>query len=117
MIHTPGTFRYPLEPIVETKNQLVVKVDRDLEDITPGYLENRKKDLLLLPRAVAEKEFETLKMIGHRMKGSGAGYGFQFISDIGTRLEQAAKRQDLKEVQVCIEQLADYLNRVEVVYL
>ncbi|MBF0110817.1 MAG: Hpt domain-containing protein [Magnetococcales bacterium] len=101
---------------MDTKDKLVVKVDKDLEDITPGYLENRRKDLAALPLALAENQFEAIKMIGHRMKGSGAGYGFQAISDLGTRIERAANSQDQDEIRACVTQLEDYLSRIEVEY-
>ncbi|HIJ83213.1 MAG TPA: Hpt domain-containing protein [Magnetococcales bacterium] len=102
---------------METKAKLVIKVDKDLEDIAPGYLENRGKDCVLLPQALEQNDFDSLKMMGHRMKGSGAGYGFQLISDLGTRIEQAAHVQDRQEIHDCIRQLVDYLGNIEIVYV
>lgn len=101
---------------METKVKLIITIDKDLEDIVPGYLENRKKDVILLPKAVEENDFDSLVMIGHRMKGSGAGYGFQQISDIGNTIEQAATLKDLVTVRNCLDQLIDYLGKIEVVY-
>ncbi|HAT49210.1 MAG: Hpt domain-containing protein [Nitrospirae bacterium] len=101
---------------METKAKLRITIDKDLEDIVPGYLENREKDVILLPQAIRENNFDSLKMIGHRMKGSGAGYGFQQISDIGNSIEQAAAIQDLATIRDCLDQLIDYLGKIEVVY-
>lgn len=102
---------------METKEKLVIQVDKDLEDIAPGYLENRKKDVILLPKALDRDDFDSLKVIGHRMKGSGAGYGFEKISDIGNLIEQAAVAKDRQSIREGIGQLVDYLDKIEVVYV
>lgn len=96
--------------------KIVVHIDEDLAEIAPGYLENRIKDLEELPRALAEGNFQTLRVLGHRMKGSGAGYGFDGISEIGRAIEDAAKVEDGVGVERGIADLAAYLQRLEVVY-
>ncbi|MBF0423232.1 MAG: Hpt domain-containing protein [Magnetococcales bacterium] len=106
-----------MEPAVETNTRLVVKVDQDLEDIAPGYLENRRKDVGLLSTALEQNDFNTVKMIGHRMKGSGAGYGFDFISETGSRIEQAAIARNTPIIRDCMDQLTDYLDSIEVIYV
>jgi hypothetical protein len=50
------------------------------------------------------------------MKGSGGGYGFDDITEIGAALEQAAKRKDNTAIGDELEKLASYLARIEVVY-
>jgi len=50
------------------------------------------------------------------MKGSGAGYGFDTISEIGKSVEQAAKEKNSEEIQKQVKALSAYLDRVEVVY-
>ena len=67
-----------------------VIVDRDLEDLIPGYLSNRERDVAKVAEALAAGDFETLRVIGHSMKGSGGGYGFDALSDLGSQIEQAA---------------------------
>ena len=50
------------------------------------------------------------------MKGSGAGYGFDVITDIGGSLEQAAKNKDTQKIQQQIDKLAAYIKGLEVKY-
>jgi len=97
-------------------DKIVVAVDIDLEDIVPGYLENRQKDIVDITRAVDGGDFETIRVLGHRMKGSGGGYGFDRITDIGFALENASKEGDGEEIRARVEELRDYLARVEVTY-
>ncbi|MCX5825837.1 MAG: hypothetical protein NTY86_20730 [Deltaproteobacteria bacterium] len=66
-------------------------VDPDLADLIPGYLANRKKDIAAIHAALEKKALYTVRMLGHNMKGSGVGYGFETITDIGMMMEKAAK--------------------------
>ena len=50
------------------------------------------------------------------MKGAGGSYGFDAITDIGKSLEQAAIAKDSGVIKKSVQELAAYLNRVEVVY-
>ncbi|MBF0270446.1 MAG: Hpt domain-containing protein [Magnetococcales bacterium] len=97
-------------------DKITVRIDEDLAEIVPGYLVNRGKDLEQLPLALVEGNFQTLRTLGHRMKGSGAGYGFDGISEIGRAIEEAAKREDREGVEQGIADLASYMDRLEVVY-
>lgn len=93
-----------------------VTIDKDLEDLIPGYLENRKKDIISLKKNLAEKDFESARVTGHSMKGSGGGYGFTDISDIGKIIEDSAKDKKEKEIQEQIKRLEDYVNNLEISY-
>ncbi len=104
----------PTNPALDTK--LLVQIDPDLEAIVPGFLENRRNDIVSIRAAIAGSDFETMRILGHRMKGDGGGYGFETISEIGTALEHAAARHDLPALTRQVQALEDYLNRVTVVY-
>ena len=96
-------------------DKFVVNVDPDIEDIVPIFLQNRRDDVESLSRALETRDFETIRILGHSMKGAGGGYGFDGITDIGQYLEQAGKEQNAEMVRQQVERLADYLERVEVV--
>lgn len=95
---------------------VLVEISRDLEDIVPTFLENRKKDLQTLRVAADTQDFMMLQTRGHRMKGDGGGYGFEAISTIGAGLETAAKEQNLPLCNQHLAELEDFLNRVTVRY-
>lgn len=95
---------------------IVVRMDEALAPIVPTYLDNRRRDLPAMRAALARADFEAIALLAHRMKGTGQGYGFSAISGIGARLEKAAQAQDAPSVADCLDELEDYLARVEVVY-
>jgi HPt (histidine-containing phosphotransfer) domain-containing protein len=97
-------------------HKIVVQVDADLEDLVPDYLRNRRNDLESILKALAGNDYETIRVLGHTMKGTGGGYGFDAITDHGRSLEQAAKDRDPVAIRRVVEELGQYLDAVEVVY-
>ena len=87
---------------------LVVHVEALLEELVPGYLEDRKKDVEAIVAACGHGDYDTLWVLGHDMKGSRGGYGFDPISDIGRSLEHSASEQNLEEVRNLVGELAIY---------
>lgn len=93
-----------------------VRVDADLKELIPGYLENREKDLLIFRQALEKDDFNSIAVLGHSMKGSGGGYGFDDLSSIGRAIEKAAKSKDKESVRKSIIDLTDFLKKLEIVY-
>ena len=104
-------------PNRDAEKSIIVYVDPDLQEIVPGFLENRRRDVQILETALQQHNFAQIHVIGHRMKGDGGGYGFDAISMIGAALEQAAARNDLDAIRRHTAELIDFLARVTVVYL
>ena len=103
-------------PHPESTDRITVQIDRDLQDIVPIFLANRQKDLRTLRTALAQHDFETIRVLGHRMRGDGGGYGFGKISEIGGVMELAAARHDHPVIERCTAELEDFLARVDIVY-
>ena len=93
---------------------IVVTVDRDIADLVPLFLEQRKTDLEAMAAAIPEGDFAALRRIGHGMAGSGSSFGFDTISALGERLMLAARAGDTQTLRVLQAELADYLERVVV---
>lgn len=96
---------------------VVAYVDESLEALIPKYIERRVADVDALRAATMMHSFDDARVIGHRMKGSGGGYGFDPITEIGARIEQAAKDSDEGELRAATESLDRYLSDVQIVYV
>jgi len=96
--------------------KIIAHVDPDLADLIPGYLANRKKDITAMHDALVKKDLDTIRTLGHSMKGSGGGYGFETITDIGMLIEKAAKEGWDEGIRVQVKRLEDYLCQLEIVY-
>ena len=97
------------------KEKIEIKVDPEIADLIPGFLNNREKDIKTMESCIEEENFEQIERLGHSMKGSGAGYGFNGISEIGSFIEIAGKEKDIEKIKKGIEDLKSYLSRVEIV--
>jgi CheY-like chemotaxis protein len=80
--------------------------------IAPGYLATRRKEMAHLESLLANSDWAQLRTLGHRMKGSGAPYGFAEVTAIGGAIERAAQLSDAPALARELKKLADYLRRV-----
>ena len=99
-----------------SQEKIIVKIDPDLEELIPGFLENRLKDVNNLKAASEKDDFSTLRSIGHSLKGVGGGYGFAMITELGAEIESSSKSNDINKIKQCIAELEEYLTRIDVQY-
>jgi CheY-like chemotaxis protein/HPt (histidine-containing phosphotransfer) domain-containing protein len=98
------------------KERIVVEIDPDIKELIPDFLEHKRDDLSSLTDALERVDFEMLRSIGHKIKGEGAGFGFQAITEIGDALENAGLARDLKTAEQQVWALSRFLDHVEVRY-
>jgi CheY-like chemotaxis protein len=101
---------------IEEHTTGVVRVDAGLAELVPGFLEHRRTDLDAIASALARADYEDVRVLGHNMKGSGAGYGFTRITALGASLEQAARRCESEEIRARAAELSRYLDGLHVQY-
>ena len=93
-----------------------VKIARDLEDLIPVFMGNRRKEVESLRTALAAGDFDQLRHLGHRMKGVGNSYGFERISLFGKVVEEGARSGDRASIEACIVEYREYLAKVQISY-
>lgn len=98
-------------------SRAVAHVDSSLRELVPRYLERRAADVAALREAARDGAFPEAHVIGHRMKGSGGGYGFDPITRMGERIETAAATLDAAGILAAADDLARYIVDVEVVFV
>jgi CheY-like chemotaxis protein len=105
----PALFR---EPVAHEK----VRVEEGMEDVVPGYLDKRRAEVSAYRQALADHNFAAIRALSHKMKGTGGGYGFPALTELGAQIERAAKREDARDVRARVDELAQYLQSVELEY-
>jgi signal transduction histidine kinase len=93
--------------------EVTVLVDADMEDIVPGYLQKRRGEVDKYRTALAAGDFDAIRMLGHKMKGTGGGYGFPVLTEIGGKLEDQALAHDAAGLSGKIEEFAQYVSSVK----
>jgi len=97
------------------KDTILVRTDPKFADLIPGFLQNRRQDVIAMLDALDRGDFETVESLGHGLKGAGGSYGFQAITDIGAALEQTAESADTDASRKWVGELSRYLDRVEII--
>jgi PAS domain S-box-containing protein len=83
-----------------------------LEEIVPGYLAARRKELPEMMALLAADDFARLSALAHNIKGTGSSYGFPELTRMGAVLEHSAQQKDAGALTVELTELKDYLGRV-----
>ena len=99
-----------------TMGRVRVRVNSSLAELVPRFLENRRRDVATIAAALKHADYENVRILGHNMKGTGAGYGLNRITEIGASLEQAAGRREPEEIRARAAELARYLDGLHVEY-
>ncbi|MDR4479278.1 MAG: response regulator [Nitrospira sp.] len=112
----------PAAPIAQPSSDLttetvVLQVSGEFESLMPGFLEHRRQDLAQITDALGREDFDTLREIGHGLKGAGGTYGLEAISAYGWALEKAAVRMDSAGVREAFNALSRFLERLQLVYV
>jgi HPt (histidine-containing phosphotransfer) domain-containing protein len=96
---------------------ITVEVDQDLEEIVPGFLENRQQELVKINQAIESSDFDTLQVIGHKLAGNAGGYGFATLGEFGAQMENSARKRELGTIKQMRDEIKKYLSEVEVKYV
>jgi signal transduction histidine kinase/CheY-like chemotaxis protein len=99
-------------PVHQASERIHVAVESWLKPVIPAYLEKRKADVGQLRLALQQGDFDTVRTLGHQMSGSGAGYGFAEITEIGATLEESAQAADAVRIRQEIGKLDQFLNNL-----
>lgn len=92
-----------------------VRVPEELIDGFPMFIQRRFLDLSTLKDAVKNQDFKSVYEIGHRMKGNGATYGFDILTEVGASLMSSAKSSSLINIQHDIEKFEAALKGYKLV--
>ncbi len=74
------------------------------------YFERRQADIHNCDHHLKEANFSEITKVGHQLKGNGAMFGFNELSDIGSRLETAAKNNDQEKVKVILQEFKEWFD-------
>lgn len=100
--------------MTENKGKPIEIADPFARRLVGRYLSHRKNDISKLQSALAESDFETIRVTGHNLFGSGSAYGLDEISYMGAGIEKAADDQDVVRIECLIDDLIRFLRKLHV---
>jgi HPt (histidine-containing phosphotransfer) domain-containing protein len=95
---------------------IVVEVNPDFQELIPGFLTNRTRELAELQDALERGDFAHIHGIGHRLRGVAGSYGFSVLTPLAVGFERAGRNESEDECRRVIEEYAQILPRLRVTY-
>ena len=80
-------------------------LEAELAKLVPDYVAARRLELPLLRALLADRRFDEISRIAHRMKGTGATYGLPEVTRLGAALESAALAANAPAITNGLDQL------------
>lgn len=96
---------------------IVEYIDPGLEDLLGRFFELSRMDLDTMRAAADKRDFDTLVRLGHTVRGTGHGYGFTGMGELGGAIEQAALGRDLEALNSHMDRMDQYLSTVRIEFL
>lgn len=102
-----------MDTLMDLPDNLLAEVPEDLKPLVPGYLERREREVHELFDFLTQGNLPAIKVVGHKLKGTGAGYGFRILSEIGIEIEAAANEQRVDKIKEQIETLSKVVEHLK----
>ncbi len=77
--------------------------------LVPVYLASKPQQIANARAALALNDFDPVRRFGHNLRGTGTGYGFPRIEEIGAALEHAASEEDEESTRMQLEALSRFV--------
>ena len=74
-------------------------------ELVPSYLASKPQQIEDARTCLAAKDFDPIRRFGHNLRGTGPGYGFPSIAQLGKEIEIAAADRDESRIAVQLEAL------------
>ncbi|MBF0378795.1 MAG: response regulator [Desulfamplus sp.] len=95
----------------------VFEIDIDLEDLIPDFLSNKKAEIASIADKLTDKDYESIRKIGHKLKGGFNMYGFDKLGEICSMIEDAAKTHDDNVIKDGLTQLEASFEVIKITYV
>ncbi len=80
------------------------------DDLRQQYIQRRKTELGTYLQALRGQDFETLRHIGHRMRGNGVSFGYPELSELGEKIEAAANKSELADLRILSIEFTNWVD-------
>jgi two-component system, sensor histidine kinase and response regulator len=93
------------------------RVSADLEELVPDFFREIDECLAKMAEHLSAGDFESLRRLGHGLKGAAANLELAELAKLFLATEEAAKAQDKRAVPETIGRVREYLALLEIEYV
>jgi signal transduction histidine kinase/DNA-binding NarL/FixJ family response regulator len=87
-----------------------IPVSLQVQALVPQYLDSKVKQIEEARTALASNDFAPIRRFGHNLKGTGRGYGFPAMEEMGREIEQAATQADANRIAEQLDALHKFVS-------
>ena len=103
--------RYAPAPALASPGPVrTIPVSDEVRALVPQYLASKEKQIEEARAALATRDFGPIRRFGHNLKGTGRGYGFPPIEEMGKEIERAAQQADPNRIAEQLEALHCFVS-------
>lgn len=94
-----------------------VYIDEDFESLVPLFLKNQYVAIDELIVLIRNDDYEGIKFIVHKIKGSAENFGFLEIGKIGSKMEALDLENETDRLINLAESMMRYIKSVHIEYI
>ena len=98
-----------MEPIYSE----LIQEDPTYAELVSEFVAGLGDRLRAIQEAAGQGDFQTLRMLAHRLKGSGGGCGYTILTEVAGALEEQALAEQIDRCKHSIDKLTELVRRVE----
>jgi HPt (histidine-containing phosphotransfer) domain-containing protein len=87
-----------------------VSINKALVDLLPKFLKNKENEIIHVVAMIKKNDFNNIKNVGHKWKGTCPSYGFHYLGAVGEELELLADKKDCDGLNSLTKSLPYYLE-------
>ncbi|MCH8069964.1 MAG: hypothetical protein IID16_11965 [Candidatus Marinimicrobia bacterium] len=90
--------------------------DPEFQDLIRSYLDYLMDSLVTFKVNCVERNYSEIRKFAHNLKGSGGGYGFDDLTQLGNDISSAAMRKDANKLDSLMKELEDLIMKKRTEY-
>ncbi|GBC59409.1 hypothetical protein DENIS_0348 [Desulfonema ishimotonii] len=94
-----------------------VHIAAELRELIPGFIDLTRKEIESLEAALADRNYDNIRRLGHRIRGASLCYGFEEMGNIARHIEDGGRdKAALETLSSLAGDLKACINTVTIVY-
>lgn len=90
--------------------------DPEFQELIRSYLDYLMDSLVTFKMNCVNRNYSEIRKFAHNLKGSGGGYGFDDLTQLGSDISLATKSEDAKKLDSLVKELEDLIMKKRAKY-
>ena len=91
--------------------------DKDYEPLIPIFKKNQKEVIDAMEEALSVCNYNEIKFLTHRLRGTANNYGFMQLGQLGSDLDDLTDLEEKEKMYQLLNEMKVYLEKVQIIYV